>query len=1333
MANLIGIRAAVPDTLKGRDRAEEKIATDYNGDATQLKDVLRASLVADSLAQADAALTALREVFPVALEKNSFGPQRPVDGYRDAKVFVRVGDITAEVQVHLAPIEAVKELVHKDYEEKQKIIRKYLPETHLSPEDEAEVARLNEKMSAVYSPAWDKAQSSKKVSLLTDIPLRKALSKGKARFTGSNAQQPTDPSTSPMAMGMSSTSRNSTVLPSTDGNEAIADSPLDTGNNSTRFSLKRALTDVPTAEAHKFVVPETPTYLSQPALLDLSYLDTKPVRLPVGRHDDKYGLMHILGNWAENKNRAWDSLTDDDAENVARGLVNMMADRETINGFESGRRLTLAFKLRNKAIVLENRGDHWSIVTVLPTADSKNWGVPTWRGRLTFPSQAAADSASPGAALPGVAGQRRVLDEQGVTSERIKYNIGQKPVLPKVTVKKTRMLVRPPQASMKRSTVPQYQGGYYIPETSDTFHRFVTDFIDEFDSLKLAVAAGKPVADDVNPATLQTLFKGRAGALLEDLHDEHIVPLLKHLVDNNLSMEDAQEFLHARHAPEANARMRKINQARAAAGQNVDALSGMSDTDAAAIVAAATPAMVEVGKRIDALTKMRRELLVSSGIMSQDMIDAWEGAYKHYVPLFRDQGDETSPMPAKGKGFSVKPKDKRRAGSEKDVVDIIPHVIAQLEATIIMAEKNAVGQSLVDFAEANPNENLWRVDPMDSKPVYDAQGLVTFRPNKAFVLAPNVLSVRVKGVERLLVFNENDVHGVRLAEAMKQLNPDQGGWLVGGLTRINQYLSQVYTGMNPEFTITNFFRDIQTAAINLTATAADEAKFRILRDVPKAMNGIRSALFGDSKHPWAAEYKAFRDIGGKTGFIEAYRDIKDRRTKLEHELFLMQSGGGLGKVSWRGFLRGGTALIDWVQNANTVIENGVRLSAFVHAKQLGLSDHAAAKLARQLTVDFNQRGKHGKTLSAFYLFFNPAIQGSTVIVKTLKRSAKARAYVAAIVAFHVMLDMLNRAMGEDDEEPYYDQMNSSVKDRNIVVMWPDGSGRATTIPMPYGYNAFGILGQEIGAALMKPDYSASASAVRVMMGFVQGYMPITGGTPLQTISPTVLDPLVQYGENKTAFGSPLYPDYAEHDFPKPMSTKFFPSVREPSKRVAAWLNDVTGGDELEPGSVDVSPEFLDSLWDTATGGLGRVIADSFNSPAKALRGEDVEVKEVPFLRKVLQAPGVKRHQGLYYERRERLNLLKERMDIAENSDDPAQAEALVAKYGPAVDFVSDGHMEVVDATLAGLRKEKKEVDGLPDGPEKEAELKRIETEKLAAFEEFNDAYVSLVSKQGGNP
>jgi preprotein translocase subunit SecE len=44
------------------------------------------------------------------------------------------------------------------------------------------------------------------------------------------------------------------------------------------------------------------------------------------------------------------------------------------------------------------------------------------------------------------------------------------------------------------------------------------------------------------------------------------------------------------------------------------------------------------------------------------------------------------------------------------------------------------------------------------------------------------------------------------------------------------------------------------------------------------------------------------------------------------------------------------------------------------------------------------------------------------------------------------------------------------------------------------------------------------------------------------------------------------------------------------------------------------------------------------------------------------------------------------MDIADNSDDPAQAEALVAKYGPAVDFVSDGHMETVDATLADLRK-----------------------------------------------
>ena len=208
------------------------------------------------------------------------------------------------------------------------------------------------------------------------------------------------------------------------------------------LSIKRHYSGVMTAEEHKFVVPEVEPYLSNGSLVDLAYLDGKPVRLKVGKHERRFGLMHLLGNWAENGLRKWSSITEDDAENVARGVLELMSSKETVSGYGVGGKLQLAYKLSGKTLVLEDRGSEWSIVTVLPTADAKNWGVPTWRGRLTFPLPAAADSAAPVHGHSGETSQRQTLAGQGVVSEHFKYKIGQQKEQTKVVIKKRKLLAR---------------------------------------------------------------------------------------------------------------------------------------------------------------------------------------------------------------------------------------------------------------------------------------------------------------------------------------------------------------------------------------------------------------------------------------------------------------------------------------------------------------------------------------------------------------------------------------------------------------------------------------------------------------------------------------------------------------------------------------------------------------------------------------------------------------------------------------------------------------------------------------------------------------------------
>ncbi len=208
------------------------------------------------------------------------------------------------------------------------------------------------------------------------------------------------------------------------------------------LSIKRHRSGVMTAEADKYIVPEVEPYLSNTGLLDLAYLDGKPVRIQVGRHEGKIGLLHLLGNWAADNRRKWDSLTDDDAENVARGVLNLFGSKETIKGHLVDGRMHLVYKMAGKTVVLAPKGGFWTVITFLPHADSAKFGDSDWRGRLTFPSQATADAASSGSGHPDNQSQRQGLVGQEVVSEQFQYKLGEKKPQPTVTVKKRKLLVR---------------------------------------------------------------------------------------------------------------------------------------------------------------------------------------------------------------------------------------------------------------------------------------------------------------------------------------------------------------------------------------------------------------------------------------------------------------------------------------------------------------------------------------------------------------------------------------------------------------------------------------------------------------------------------------------------------------------------------------------------------------------------------------------------------------------------------------------------------------------------------------------------------------------------
>lgn len=133
--------------VKGRERAEEKILEDYDGDPTQIKDLLRGALIIPDLESGQATIAAIEEIFEtVGRPRLTLVEGGSSDGYVDIKYNVRINDHVGEVQANVASMIVAKELFgHGFYE----IARS----TPVTLENQPKHAALTAAQKAIYGRA----------------------------------------------------------------------------------------------------------------------------------------------------------------------------------------------------------------------------------------------------------------------------------------------------------------------------------------------------------------------------------------------------------------------------------------------------------------------------------------------------------------------------------------------------------------------------------------------------------------------------------------------------------------------------------------------------------------------------------------------------------------------------------------------------------------------------------------------------------------------------------------------------------------------------------------------------------------------------------------------------------------------------------------------------------------------------------------------------------------------------------------------------------------------------------------------------------------------------
>lgn len=752
--------------------------------------------------------------------------------------------------------------------------------------------------------------------------------------------------------------------------------------------------------------------------------------------------------------------------------------------------------------------------------------------------------------------------------------------------------------------------------------------------------AGTDIADRWNAYLQEELYHGRTAKRTQDFIKDDLDPLIEDMRMRGVAMADFEEYLWARHAEERNIQIAKINP------DMPDAGSGMSTKDArdylAGLTAEKKANYQALAKRIDDINRKSRQVLVDYGLESKETISAWEGAYKNYVPLMREDMDAGFGN-GTGQGFSVKGNAAKRAtGSNRAVVDVIANIAQQFEKNVIRGEKNRVSTALIGLAELNPNKEFWQVDnPPKIKTVSKTTGLVEEYTDPNYKNRNNVVVARTIGangkvVERAVVFNQFDKRAMRMAGSIKNLDQDQVGELLGMASNFTRYFASINTQFNPIFGVINIVRDVQGALLNLSTTPIADKKAEVLKNTPSAWLGIYQDLRaarkgGAANSQWADLFEEFQNEGGQTGFRNMYANAQDRSEAIRNALDplwwqnstmgkLISANGMLAKPQQWMFEKAVKPIFDWLSDYNTSLENAVRLSVYKVALDNGHSKQQAASMAKNISVNFNRKGEMGRQIGALYAFFNASVQGTARIGETLLNrddagrlslSTSGKRIVQGGLLLGAMQALLLASAGYSDDEP-----PEFVRDRSLIMPLDmfGADGKYLTLPMPLGFNAIPSLGRILTEWALSGGDKTQERLVHILDMVLNVTNPIgNAGLSLQTIAPTVIDPLAALAENKDFTGRPI----AREDFNSLNPTAGFTRSRDKawdfSVAIARAINWITGGNDYKQGAISPTADQLEYLAGQFTGGVGREIIKAGTTADSLLTGEDLPTYKIPLV------------------------------------------------------------------------------------------------------------------------
>jgi hypothetical protein len=462
-----------------------------------------------------------------------------------------------------------------------------------------------------------------------------------------------------------------------------------------------------------------------------------------------------------------------------------------------------------------------------------------------------------------------------------------------------------------------------------------------------------------------------------------------------------------------------------------------------------------------------------------------------------------------------------------------------------------------------------------------------------------------------------------------------------------------------------------------------------------------------------------QDDGGTTGYRDLYADPKDRAESLEKAMAALERG----KTSQ--FLHG---VLDWLSDYNETMEGATRLAAYKVALDVGMSRPQAASLAKNLTVNFNRKGRQAREIGALYAFFNAAVQGTTRMVETLRGPTGKKILLGGVMlgAMNAMIGMAMMGGGGGDDENGWMKIPEFVRERSLVI--PLGREDFVAIPLPLGFNVLPNMGRKAVEAMSGLSRKSAGAQLGEMLGMaISAFNPfgapseLSGAQLALMLSPTVTDPGISLLANKDWTGKPIYRENTNTADPVPGHLRTKDTASTPAKAASLWLNKMSGGTDYRPGAISWTPDQIDYVIGQLTGGVGRELMKVNQMAAAPFTGDELPAHKIPLLGRLYgNVRGPSAESGDYHDNVRELNELEN--ELKGRARDGGDVEGLRAKE-PLVGLIGRG--AAAERQVQQLRKQRNAAMKAEDT----ARVKEINERIGLAMKELNQE-VAKARKKG---